>query len=62
MSRDRVFAALLLLIAFATLAASKAFPFVRDFPEPAKIAVVAIGGICALAGVGLWLRKAPEQP
>ena len=53
---------LLLLIAFVTLAASKAFPFVRDFPEPAKIAVVAIGAVCALAGVGLWLRKAPEQP
>jgi ABC-type Mn2+/Zn2+ transport system permease subunit len=62
MSRDRVLAVLLLLIAFITLAASKAFPFMRDIPEPAKIAVVAIGAVCALAGVGLWLRKAPEQP
>ena len=62
MSRDRVFAVVLLLIAFVSLASSKAFNFLDDIPTAAKIGIVVVGAVCGLAGVGLWLRKAPEQP
>jgi hypothetical protein len=62
MSRDRILAVLLLLIAFATLVASRALPVLDDVPGPAKVAIVVVGVVCGLAGVGLWLRKGSEQP
>lgn len=49
----------LLLVGFATLAASRAFPFLDDIPELVKSAVVVVGVACGVAGVWLWLRKAP---
>ena len=55
----RVAAVALLLIAFLTLAASRAFPFLNDIPEIAKTAIVVVGAASALAGVYLWTRKAP---
>ena len=59
MSRDRVLAVVLLLIAFLALAGSKAFPFLRDVPTAAEVTIVVVGVLCGLAGVRLWLRKAP---
>lgn len=58
MLRDRILAVLLLVVALAGLTASKTFPFLDDFPEPAEIAVVIVGAASGLAGVWLWLRKA----
>lgn len=60
MSRDRVIAALLLLVAFLALAGVKAFPFLRDIPEAAQVTTVVLGVVCGLVGVRLWLRKAPD--
>ncbi|WP_433389170.1 hypothetical protein [Micromonospora sp. KLBMP9576] len=62
MLRQRVLAVLLLLIAFLTLALSHTFPFLDDLSELAETAIVIVGVACALAGVSLWLRGAPERP
>jgi hypothetical protein len=62
MTRQRVLAAILLLIAFLTLAASRAFPFLDDLSGAAESAIVGAGAACALAGVWLWLRKTPDRP
>jgi hypothetical protein len=43
------------------LAASRAFPFLDDVSEVAKTLVTVTGAACALAGVGLWLRKVPDS-
>jgi len=61
MARDRILATALLLIALVALAASKAFPFLRDMPDGAQVAVVIAGVVCGLAGVWLWLRKGADQ-
>jgi len=61
MVRQRVLAVLLLLIAFVALALSRAFPFMDDVPGLAKSAIAVGGAACALAGVWLWVRKAPGQ-
>ena len=60
MSRDRVLAICLFLVAFLALAASKALPFLRDVPEAAQVTIVVVGVVCGLIGVRLWLRKTPD--
>ena len=59
MTRQRVGASILLLIAFLTLVASRAFPFLDDVSDVGKTAVVLVGAACGLSGVYLWLRKTP---
>jgi hypothetical protein len=59
-SRNRVFAVVLLIVAFAGLAASKAFPFLDDVPSAAKTAIAVVSAGCGLAGVALWFRKPSE--
>ena len=61
MNRQRVLAVVLLLLALLALAASRAFPFMDDLHEALKIAVTVAGVACALAGVALWLRGAPDS-
>ncbi|MFY1674968.1 hypothetical protein ACN27G_34350 [Plantactinospora sp. WMMB334] len=61
MTRQRIVAVLLLLIAFVALALSRAFPFLDDLPTLAKSAITVAGAVCALTGVWLWLRKAPQR-
>jgi hypothetical protein len=61
MIRQRALAVLLLLVAFAALAASKAFPFLDDVPGWVRTAVAVAGGVSGLAGVALWLRKPPGE-
>ena len=56
MNRQRVLAVILLIIAFLTLAASRAFPFLDDISGAAETAIVVAGAACALGGVWLWLR------
>ncbi|WP_405112442.1 hypothetical protein OG559_03710 [Micromonospora sp. NBC_01405] len=62
MIRQRVLAALLLLIAFVALALSHTFPFLDDLSELEETAIVFLGAGCGLAGVWLWLRKTPGSP
>jgi hypothetical protein len=61
MNRQRALAVVLLLIAFLTLAASRAFPFLDDISGGTETAIVVFGAACALTGVWLWLRK-PVKP
>ncbi|WP_422771991.1 hypothetical protein ACN28C_02465 [Plantactinospora sp. WMMC1484] len=61
MTRQRILAVLLLLIAFVALALSRAFPFLDDFPTLAKSAIAVAGAACGLTGVWLWLRRTPER-
>ncbi|WP_141909761.1 hypothetical protein [Micromonospora sp. A202] len=61
MTRDRIVAGLLLVIALLSLAASKAAPFLDDAPTAARTAIVILGVVCGLGGVWLWLRQTPEQ-
>jgi hypothetical protein len=61
MNRQRSLAVVLLLIAFLTLVASRAFPFLDDISGAAKVAIVLAGAACALTGVWLWLRKGSES-
>jgi len=56
MNRQRALAVLLLFIAFLTLAASRAFPFLDDLSGATETAIVVAGAACALGGVWLWLR------
>ena len=56
---QRFVAVFLLLIAFLTLAASRAFPFLDDLPGLVETGIVVVGVACGLGGVYLWLRKAP---
>ncbi|MDW5328325.1 hypothetical protein [Plantactinospora sp. KLBMP9567] len=58
----RVLAVVLLLIAFITLAASRAFPILDDVSGVAKSAIAVAGAACVLVGVWLWVRKTPDQP
>ncbi|MEH1029927.1 hypothetical protein [Micromonospora profundi] len=60
MLRHRVLAVLLLLIAFVALVLSHTFPFLDDLSELEETAIVVVGAVCCLAGVSLWLRKAPR--
>ena len=59
MSPQRVVAVVLFLVAFLTLAASRAFPFLDDIPGVVETVIVLVGVSCGLAGAYLWLRKAP---
>lgn len=59
MNPQRLGAIALLVIAFLTMAASRAFPFLDDISGVAKTAVVIVGAACGLAGVYLWVRKTP---
>jgi thiosulfate reductase cytochrome b subunit len=59
MTRQRVVAIPLLILAFLALVASHAFPFLDDLSGLQEAAIAFFGAACALAGVGLWLRKAP---
>ncbi|MEV4351196.1 hypothetical protein AB0J83_42605 [Actinoplanes sp. NPDC049596] len=59
-SPQRVVAVSLFVIAFLALAASRAFPFLDDMPGVVETVIVAFGAMCALVGVGLWLRKTPD--
>ncbi|MET8092095.1 hypothetical protein [Micromonospora sp. NPDC005220] len=61
MTRDRIVAGLLLVVALLSLAASKAAPFLDDAPLAARAAIVVLGVACGLGGVWLWLRRSPEQ-
>jgi hypothetical protein len=56
---QRVIAVVLLLVALLALAASRAFPFLDDIPGAVETVIVLLGVACGLAGVYLWLRKAP---
>ena len=58
---QRLVAVVLFLIAFLTLAASRAFPFLDDIPSVIETAIVLVGVVCALAGAYLWLRKSPDS-
>jgi hypothetical protein len=59
----RAVAVVLFLVAFLSLAASRAFPFRDDIPGVAEAAIVFAGAACALAGVYLWVRtKAQDRP
>lgn len=60
MIRRRAFAVVLLVIAFLTLAATRAFPFLGDVSGLTETAIVFAGVACGLAGVWLWTRKTPE--
>ncbi len=60
MTRQRVAAVVLLLIAFLALVASRAFPFMDDISGAGEAAVAVLGAACALAGVYLWLRRTPS--
>ncbi|WP_428965885.1 hypothetical protein [Micromonospora fluostatini] len=60
MTRQRVLAVVLLLIAFGALALSNTFPFLDDLSELAESAVTVGGALCALAGVWLWWRGTPD--
>ena len=61
MNRQRSLAVVLLAIAFLTLAASRAFPFLDGIPGVAEFAIAVAGAACALTGVWLWLRKGPKS-
>ncbi|MEV4758806.1 hypothetical protein AB0J86_27430 [Micromonospora sp. NPDC049559] len=61
MSRDRILAVLLLLVALAALAAGNAFPFVEDAPWALKSAVAVVGAACLLLGVRLWVRGSGQD-
>jgi hypothetical protein len=61
MSPQRVVAVVLFLLAFLTLAASRAFPFLDDIPGVVETVVVLVGVSCGLAGVYLWLRETPDS-
>lgn len=61
MTRQRILAVLLLLIAFLALALSRAFPVLDDLPTLAKSAITVAGAACALTGVWLWFRKTPDR-
>jgi ABC-type Mn2+/Zn2+ transport system permease subunit len=54
-----VVAVVLFLIAFLTLAASRAFRFLDDIPGVVETAVVVGGVACGFGGVYLWLHKSP---
>ena len=60
MSPHRIVAVVLFVIAFLTLAASRAFPFLADLSGAVKTAIVVFGAICVLAGVRLWSRNMPD--
>jgi hypothetical protein len=62
MTRQRVLAVVLFLIAFLALAASRTFPFLDDLSGAAEAAIAVVGAACALTGVSLWLRKTPDRP
>ena len=59
MTRQRIGAIFLLLIAFLTLVASRAFPFLDDISGVTETAIALVGAACALLGTYLWLRKTP---
>jgi ABC-type Mn2+/Zn2+ transport system permease subunit len=61
MNPQRLAAIVLLVIAFLTLAASRALPFRDDVSGAAEAAIVIGGVVCALAGVYLWVRQAPDS-
>ncbi|MBQ1041556.1 hypothetical protein KBX35_01200 [Micromonospora sp. C32] len=58
---QRIAAGVLLLIGLLAMAATRAFPFLDDFPELAETAVAIGGAACMLAGVWLWLRKPADR-
>ena len=59
MTRQRIGAIVLLLIAFLALVAGRAFPFLGDISGVAEPAIALGGAACALLGTFLWLRKTP---
>ena len=59
---QRLAAVVLMLVAFLALAASRAFAFLDDVSGAVQTAIVLTGVVCALAGVFLWLRRAPGSP
>jgi hypothetical protein len=59
MTRQRIGAIVLLLIAFLALVARFAFPFMDGISGVTKTAIALVGAACALLGVYLWLRKTP---
>ncbi|WP_431935515.1 hypothetical protein [Micromonospora sp. RP3T] len=59
MTGQRVLALVLFVVAFLTLAASRAFPFLDDVPGAAEVGVAVAGAACLLVGVWLWLRASP---
>ncbi|MFI2708681.1 hypothetical protein ACH495_00920 [Micromonospora sp. NPDC018662] len=61
MTRQRALAAVLLVVAFLALVASRAFPFRDDIPDVAQAAIAIAGAACGLAGVGLWLRGTTDS-
>jgi uncharacterized membrane protein YfcA len=61
MNRQRAIAVVLFAIAFLSLAAARAFPFLDNVSGVAEAAIVVAGAACALAGVWLWFRNAPES-
>ena len=61
MLRNRVLAVLLLLVAFVALVLSHTFPFLDNLSALEETAIAVGGAVCGLAGVSLWLRKAPQQ-
>lgn len=61
MPGSRILAVVLLAVALAGLAASKAFPFLDDVPTALKAAIAAVGAACGLIGVWLWLRSTPSK-
>jgi hypothetical protein len=58
---QRLVAVVLFLIAFLALAASRAFPLLDDIPGVVETIIVVVGVVCGLAGVYLWLRRAPDS-
>ncbi|MBX7268389.1 hypothetical protein KIF24_21810 [Micromonospora sp. Llam7] len=60
MTRQRVLAVLLLLIAFLALVVSRTFPFLDDLSGLAESAIAVGGAACGLVGVWLWLRGTPQ--
>ncbi len=59
---QRLVAVALLPAAFLALVASRAFPFLDEVSGVVETAIVLIGVACALTGVYLWVRKAPDSP
>jgi asparagine N-glycosylation enzyme membrane subunit Stt3 len=54
---QRLVAVVLFLVAFLTLAASRAFPFLDDVPGVVQTAVVVVGVACGLGGAYLWVAR-----
>jgi hypothetical protein len=61
MNRQRALAVVLLVVAFLALAARRAFPFLDGISGVVETLIAVVGAACALVGVWLWVRRAPES-